>query len=148
MAQVNWGSLSNSDLEAIANNQWSKVSEPGLKLVSGQEYGTLETLGRGFERGLDAELAREFAALRLLERLRVGAELRPGGPARAGCRRGGVRPRLVHRQIDRGLDIGRATCVERADSPASDLVGRAFDAMFVIAGGVATVHGTKCTLPP
>jgi hypothetical protein len=38
--------------------------------------------------------------------------------------------------------------VERADSPASDLVGRAFDAMFVIAGGVATVHGTKCTLPP
>jgi len=56
MAQVNWGSLSNSDLEAIANNQWSKVSEPGLKLVSGQEYGTLETLGRGFERGVTSTL--------------------------------------------------------------------------------------------
>lgn len=56
MAQVNWGSLSTSDLEAIANNQWNKVSEPGLKVVSGEEYGTLETLGRGFERGVTSTL--------------------------------------------------------------------------------------------
>jgi len=56
MAQVNWGSLSTSDLEAIANNQWNKVSEPGLKVVSQQEYGTAETLGRGFERGVTSTL--------------------------------------------------------------------------------------------
>lgn len=56
MAEINWGSLSNSDLEAIANNQWDKVSEPGLKLVSGEEYGTGETLGRGFERGVTSTL--------------------------------------------------------------------------------------------
>jgi hypothetical protein len=56
MAEINWGSLSNSDLEAIANNQWDKVSEPGLKLVSGEEYGTGEAFGRSFERGVTSTL--------------------------------------------------------------------------------------------
>jgi hypothetical protein len=56
MAKVNWGSLSNSDLEAISNNQWGSVSEAGLKLVSNEEYGTAETLGRSFERGVTSTL--------------------------------------------------------------------------------------------
>lgn len=56
MAKVNWSSLSTSDLEAIANNQWESVSEAGLRLVADEEYGTGETLARGFERGVTSTL--------------------------------------------------------------------------------------------
>jgi len=56
MAKVNWSSLSTSDLEAIANNQWETVSEAGLRLVADEEYGTGETLARGFERGVTSTL--------------------------------------------------------------------------------------------
>lgn len=56
MAQIDWKALSTSDLEAISNNQWDSVSDAGLKLVSGEGYGTGETLARGFERGVTSTL--------------------------------------------------------------------------------------------
>lgn len=54
--KINWDALPTSDLEAIAANRWDDVSEPVLKLIAGEEYGTLETLGRSFERGVTSTL--------------------------------------------------------------------------------------------
>jgi len=54
--QVDWNKFSTSDLEAIVAKDWDKVSTPALKLLAGEEYGTLETLGRGFERGVTSTL--------------------------------------------------------------------------------------------
>jgi len=54
--QIDWNKFSTSDLEAIVAKDWDKVSTPALKLLAGEEYGTLETLGRGFERGVTSTL--------------------------------------------------------------------------------------------
>jgi hypothetical protein len=54
--KINWDALSTSDLEAIANNDWDSVSTPALKVISGEGFGTGETLGRSFERTATAAL--------------------------------------------------------------------------------------------
>ncbi len=54
--KINWDKFSISDLEAIAKEDWDSVSIPGLKLYTGQEYDTGETLARGFERGVTSTL--------------------------------------------------------------------------------------------
>lgn len=54
--KIDWASIPTSDLEAIVNNNWEAVSDPVLKILSGEEYGTGETLARGFERGVTSTL--------------------------------------------------------------------------------------------
>ena len=54
--KINWDALPLSDLEAIAANNWDGVSESTLKVIAGEEYGTGETLARGFERGVTSTL--------------------------------------------------------------------------------------------
>lgn len=50
--EINWGALSTSDLKAVSEGKWDEVSTPGLRVLAGEEYGTGETLARGFERGV------------------------------------------------------------------------------------------------
>jgi hypothetical protein len=53
---IDLSSISTSDLEALAAGQLDKVSTPALKLLAGEEFGTGETLARGFERGVTSTL--------------------------------------------------------------------------------------------
>lgn len=50
--QINWDAFSTSDLQAISEGRWDDVSTPALTVLSGEEFGTGETLARGFERGV------------------------------------------------------------------------------------------------
>jgi hypothetical protein len=52
LSKVNLSAIPLADLEALDANQLDKVSLSTLKLLSGEEYDTGETLTRGFERGV------------------------------------------------------------------------------------------------
>lgn len=52
LSKVNLGAIPLADLEALDANELDKVSLSTLKLLSGEDYGTGETLTRGFERGV------------------------------------------------------------------------------------------------
>jgi hypothetical protein len=52
LSKVNLSAIPLADLEALNANKLDKVSLSTLKLLAGEEYGTGETLTRGFERGV------------------------------------------------------------------------------------------------
>jgi hypothetical protein len=53
---IDLSSISTSDLEALAAGNLDSVSTPALRLLSGEGFGTGETLARGFERGITSTL--------------------------------------------------------------------------------------------
>lgn len=87
MAEISWDAFSKEDANAILQGRYDQVSEPGLRLLTGDAYDTSEVLARGAERGFTSTLrgiAELFGAekteedLKREQEFRAMLELNPG----------------------------------------------------------------------